>query len=78
MQQDYSDLIEYLDGKFGEVNTRIDKLESRFNQLVDSIDKLTKSIGNLKDEYFAITAKIDAHEKWIKQVAKKVGIKLEY
>lgn len=78
MQQDYSELIEYLDGKFGEVNTRIDKLEARVNQLVDSIDKLVKSVENLRDEYIAITAKVDAHEKWIKQVAKKVGIKLEY
>ena len=81
MNQDHSELIEYLDGKFGEVNTRIDKLENKFDkkfdQLVTAIDKLTKSVENLKEEYIAISAKIDIHEKWIQQIANKLNIKLE-
>jgi len=42
------------------------------------VDKLAKSVEDLHQEYIAITAKVDRHEKWIKQLADKLGIKLEY
>jgi len=32
----------------------------------------------MRKEYTAIAAKINIHEKWIHQIAEKLGIKLEY
>jgi tetrahydromethanopterin S-methyltransferase subunit G len=35
-------------------------------------------IEDLHQEFTAIAAKVDRHEKWIQQIAQKLGIKLEY
>ncbi|PJE57511.1 MAG: hypothetical protein COU82_01625 [Candidatus Portnoybacteria bacterium CG10_big_fil_rev_8_21_14_0_10_38_18] len=92
MDKNYSELIEYLDGKFTRVddrfelvderfekiNERFDKVDIRIDQLITVIDKLAKAIEDLKQEYSAIAMIIDKHEKWIHQIAEKLGIKLEY
>jgi len=46
--------------------------------LTIAIDKLVKAVENLRSEYFAIKSQLDRHEKWIHQIAEKLGIKLEY
>jgi len=79
MNKDFSELIEYLDEKFAETAKQkdLDELKQRVDNLVTSIDKLTKSITDYHEEQLAISAKIDIHEKWIKQLAQKVGINLQ-
>lgn len=81
MAQNYSELIEYLDEKFAEIDTKIEKLDnkidSKFDRLLESIDKLTKSIEDYHQEQVALTAKVDRHEKWITQIAEKIGIELK-
>jgi len=88
------ELIEYLDEKFGRVDGQFIDVEGRFgtlerilenkadkadvNNLTNAIDKLVKSVEDLKTEYSAITVAINRHEKWFKELAEKVGIKLEY
>ncbi len=48
MNKDYSELLEYLDKKFAEIDTNIEKLDnkvdSKFDRLLEAIDKLAKSI----------------------------------
>jgi len=92
MDRDYSELIKYLDGKFTgvndrfelvdgkfeKVNERFDKIDARIDQLVVAIDKLAKAVEDLRQEYSAIGAMLDKHERWIHQIAEKLGIKLEY
>jgi uncharacterized coiled-coil DUF342 family protein len=53
-------------------------LKESLQSLIVSVDKLAKVIEDLRQEYVAITAKIDQHEKWIHQLAEKLGIKLDY
>ena len=78
MKQDFSELIEYLDKKFIETAKQKDlnELKEEVRSLVTSIDGLTKSIEIYHDEQKAISAKMDIHEKWIKQLAKKIGLEL--
>ena len=92
MDKDYSELIKYLDGKFTgvnnrfelvdekfeKINERFDKIDARIDQLVTVIDKLAKAVEDLRQEYSAIGEIINKHEKWIHQIAEKLGIKLEY
>jgi archaellum component FlaC len=92
MDKDYSELIQYLDGKFSVINEKFDCIDKRFtetdkrleaiekriDQLVNVIDKLTQSMSIYHDEYVALTSKVDKHEKWFQQVADKLGLKLEY
>lgn len=81
MNKDFSELVEYLDEKFAEIDTKIEKLDnkvdSKFDRLLDSIDKLTKAIETYHQEQVALSAKVDRHEKWIQQIAEKIEIELK-
>jgi len=98
MNQEFSELVKYLDEKFGKVDTRFNKLFNVFatkedvqdikkdigglkgslEALTISVDKLAKAVGDMHQEYIAIIATVDRHEKWIKQIAEKLGVKLEH
>jgi len=60
-----------------EVKEEFAGLRETIQALVISVDKLVKAVENLRQEYVAITSKIDRHEKWIQQIAEKVGIELK-
>lgn len=97
MKEDFSELIEYLDQKFGkvdqqfigvdqrfiEVNDKLNSLQenkadkSDINGLMNSIDAYAKKADTYFQEMVMLTRKVDRMEKWIHQIAEKVGIKLE-
>ena len=60
-----------------ELKENIDGLREMVQALVISVDKLVKSVSDLTQEYTMVRNKIDRHEKWIQQLAQKMGIKLE-
>lgn len=92
MNQDFSELIQYLDTKFGrtdqtlavlqedmkEVKKEVADLKETMHELVTAIDRLAKVVDDLRIEYAAVVMKVDRHEKWFQQIAEKLGIKLEY
>lgn len=55
-----------------------DDLKSDFSKLVTSVDKYAVKADNYFKEMVALTHKVDRHEKWILQLAEKLGVKLEY
>jgi len=61
-----------------ELKEDLSGLRESVQALTISIDKLAKVVDDLHQEFTAITAKVDRHEKWIQQIAQKLGIKLEY
>lgn len=111
MNQDFSELIQYLDEKFEktaskediqafrtevdqkflrafdvfstkdeikELATRIERLEESVHALTGAVDKLAKAIDDLRIEYSAMAMQVGRHEKWIQQIAEKLGVKLAY
>jgi uncharacterized coiled-coil DUF342 family protein len=68
--------------EFGQFRTEIkqdlDALRESIQALTISVDKLAKAVDDMHQEYLAITSKVDRHEKWIQQIAEKLGIKLEF
>jgi len=101
MNQDFSELVEYLDQKFEKTATKEDvqnlsmrlinteeglkelkeeivDLRQTVHALIDSIDKLAKAVDDLRIEYSSLAMKSDRHEKWILQLAEKLGLKLDY
>jgi len=62
----------------GEVKQDLDGLRESIQALTLAVDKLVKSTQDLHQEYVIMIAKVDRHEKWIQQLADKLGIKLEY
>ena len=61
-----------------EVKQEFSELREVIQALTVSVDKLAKAVEDMHQEFMAITAKVDRHEKWIKQIAEKLGLKLEY
>jgi len=78
MEKDFSELIEYLDSKFNENKERLDNLEEGFRTLQSSVDSYAKKADTYFQEMVALSHKVDRHERWLMQIAEKVGVKLEH
>jgi uncharacterized coiled-coil DUF342 family protein len=92
MTQDYSELVEYLDKKFagitGEfvevrsdisgVKSELSDLRERVDAMYDGLDAYAKKADTYFQEMLMLATKVDRHEKWLRQVADKLGLKLEY
>ncbi|OGZ25381.1 MAG: hypothetical protein A2W71_01485 [Candidatus Nealsonbacteria bacterium RIFCSPLOWO2_02_39_8] len=61
-----------------ELKEDMSALREMTQSLVISVDKLVKALDDLRTEYASIISQNNRHEKWISQIAQKVGIKLEY
>ncbi|UZE93227.1 MAG: hypothetical protein ACKKMV_01865 [Candidatus Nealsonbacteria bacterium] len=79
-EEDIKKLLEVVATKedIKDIKRGIDGLREIVQSLVVSVDKLVKAVDDLKTEYVAITNQVSRHEKWLHQVADKLGIKLEY
>ncbi|MFH1657474.1 MAG: hypothetical protein ABH919_03330 [bacterium] len=126
MEKDFSELVEYLDkkfnnvdGKFNDIDKKFDNIDGKFdnidnnfNQIDNKFDIVSQKIFDIDeklermeenkadksdidnllgavdgyakkaDTYFQemvlLSHKVDRHEKWIQQMAEKLGVKLEY
>jgi len=90
MNKDFSELIEYLDKKFvkldgdilalkGEVVDIKERMATKIevSKLLDAVDAYMKQGEDYRQEMLMLFHKVDRHEKWIQQIAEKLGIKLE-
>ena len=57
---------------------RFDALEGTLNQLTTAIQKLAGNVEDLRLEYAAVSTQLSRHEEWIKKLAEKAGVKLEF
>jgi len=78
MKEDLSELVEYLDEKFGKIASDFKELKENFNLLQNSVDAYSTKADKFFDELVMLSNKVDRHEKWLLQIAEKLGIKLEY
>lgn len=63
-----------------EVATKLDleELKKDFTDLQTAVDTYAKKADAYFQEMLMLAHKIDRHEKWLHQLAEKIGIKLEY
>ncbi len=87
MKEDFSELIEYLDGKFISIDERFTKIENQLETkaekadvdgLLTAVDAYAKKADTYFQEMVMLSHKVDRHEKWLRQVAEKLDIKLDY
>ena len=78
MKEDFSELIGYLDGKFVRIDEKFDEMKKDFVDLQTSVDAYAKKADAYFQEMLMLSHKVDRHEKWIQQLAEKLGVKLEY
>jgi uncharacterized coiled-coil DUF342 family protein len=89
-QNDFSELIAYLDEKFSLVATRdevdegfaavsnrIDELKGNFAKLATAVDAYAKRADTYFQEMVMLTRKLDRLEKWVLQLAEKLHMRLE-
>ena len=80
MKEDFSELITYLDERFSKIEkvleTKSDKVDVQ--NLMTAVDKYAKKADAYFQEMLMLSQKIDRHEKWLHQLADKLGIKLSY
>lgn len=56
----------------------LEELRGDFRNLQSSVDAYAKKVDTYAQEMIMLAHKVDRHEKWLHQVAEKLGIKLEY
>jgi uncharacterized coiled-coil DUF342 family protein len=84
MKEDFSELIQYLDEKFTGIDGKLDGLQDTkadktdVHNLVNAVDAYAKKADTYFQEMVMLAHKVDRHEKWLHQVAEKLGIKLDY
>ncbi|MFA6278914.1 MAG: hypothetical protein WCS97_02480 [Candidatus Paceibacterota bacterium] len=60
------------------INERLGSLEENLNKFVTASDKFTGSFEALRLEYAAVSTQLTRHEDWIKQIAEKSGVALQF
>lgn len=59
-----------------EVKEEMVSLRRTVQNLTSSIDGLAKAVDDFRIEYSAITSELGRHERWIRQIAEKAGVRL--
>ena len=59
-----------------EIKSDLGDLKELVQGLIVSSDSLAKTISDLTLEYAAISTQLSRHDRWIKQIAEKVGLTL--
>ena len=90
MDQDFSELVKYLDEKFSKTDQRLVELDEDVkdvkekmatkedsNDLQTSVDAYAKRADTYFQEMVMLAHKVDKLDKWIHQIAEKVGLRLE-
>ena len=62
--------------KVQELRNDMKALREAVQEMAVSIDGLVKVIQDLREEYAAIKTQLNRHERWIKELARSVGIRL--
>lgn len=52
-------------------------LRESVQALTISVDRLVKAVETYHQEYLALTQKVDRLEKWVTEIAEKVGVELK-
>ena len=59
------------------LDERLTRVEDTLGRVLTALDRLAKAFEDLHAEYAAVKVQLSRHEKWIRQIAKQAGVKLE-
>jgi len=80
MEKDFTELIEYLDEKFNNIDEQLvlKAEKTDLDELKKSVDAYALKADTYFQEMIMLSNKIDRQEKWIHILADKLRVKLEY
>ncbi|HUZ17972.1 MAG TPA: hypothetical protein VMV68_06270 [Spirochaetia bacterium] len=61
-----------------EIREEVAELNEKFDRQLVLLDKLVGAVDAMRLEYAAVSAQLTRHEEWIKKLAEKAGVTLEY
>jgi hypothetical protein len=67
-----------VDEQLGELGSELKTLRERVDATYDGLDAYAKKADTYFQEMLLLANKVDRHEKWLHQLAEKMGVKLEY
>lgn len=67
-----------VDERFNRLEERVERLEENFERLNNTLDAFLKRLDDVEKDNAARDHEIDRMKRWIKQIAQKTGVKLEY
>ena len=71
-------IFKYLDQRFAEISQRFESQDEKIDRLAGAVDAYSKQVEIYYQESLVRDAQVDRLERWIEQVARKTGVKLEY
>lgn len=74
---DWIRLTTYLQGRFGEVNARLDSVDAKINTQLNLLTTLAGRQSDHEIEDAARDMQLTRHEGWIRQLAAKLDIDLK-
>ncbi len=63
--------------EFNVLVDRVSNIEKTLEKVLVAIDRLTKNVEDLLLEYAVIKQQLERHDRWFREIAKKVGIELK-
>jgi hypothetical protein len=60
-----------------EIRDDVKAVRELTGQVLTGLDGIAKAIDDLKMEYAAVKLQLDRHDRWIKELAQKVGLPLK-
>lgn len=78
MSQVVAELAKNMHSELIEIKTEIAEVRSSLDRLTNTIDGFIKRLDDIETDNTARDAQLARLERWIEQVAKKTGVKLEY
>ena len=67
-----------VDVQLTDLETQLGEVKDQVSRLYDGVDAYAKKADTYFQEMLMLANKVDRHEKWLHQVAEKLGLKLEY
>jgi uncharacterized protein YdcH (DUF465 family) len=75
-QDEFTELFQYMSERFDKVDTQFEKVANRFDSLDKMIDKVIKGQEIADDERLVMGHQLDRLDRWVHEVADKIGYKL--
>ena len=78
MQATLEYVVGYMEKRFDEMTQRFDQVDQRLNDLQGAVDAYAKRADAYFQEMVVLSHKVERHERWLHQIAERLGVKLDY
>ncbi len=70
--------LDHIDKRFDGVDRELATIRDEVGKLYGGIDAYAKKADSYFQEMVMLAHKVDRHEKWLQQLAEKLGVKLDF